>query len=326
MEFHRPGAIEMKTTYALLSAVRTPIGHLFLAIGVDTGGLRYLSLVSSLTSVIRVPRASVVPCDISGLTDDAILNFAAAHLVGRAIMDSLFRGQKVLIHNPSGVLAAAISTHAYETGVDVIFTTDVEDAASVPTSWIRVPRYVGRSDISRLIPEDIACFVGLSYCYSENERTIESVLSPYCRKENTKTIFSQRAVGSSHQSSAVLRQLIETAVANVQIQQNNHIVNSITIESLVSGQVPEDPLSIVDWTAKTSVPVRVTRFDAKPLFKTDRTYWICGLSGALGISLCDWMIDRGLKYLVLTSRNPRIEPAWVDDHARNGVTIKIISW
>ena len=50
------------------------------------------------------------------------------------------------------------------------------------------------------------------------------------------------------------------------------------------------------------------------------------MSGALGISLCDWMIDRGVRYLVLTSRNPKVDPAWIETHRQNGAIVKTIAW
>ncbi|KAK2776557.1 lovastatin nonaketide synthase [Colletotrichum kahawae] len=157
------GLIELKTSRAVLSAVRTPIGHLFLAIGLDEDGTRYLTLVPSLTSVMQVAREAAVLYKFPNLTDEAVLTLAAAHLVSRVIIDPLFYGQKALTHNPSAALAKAISNQASQTGVEVIFTTDADDAVPVPSSWIRLPRYVGRSEISRLVPGDVACFSALSY-------------------------------------------------------------------------------------------------------------------------------------------------------------------
>ena len=76
----------------------------------------------------------------------------------------------------------------------------------------------------------------------------------------------------------------------------------------------------------SSYPVQISRLDSVTFFKGDKTYWMCGLSGALGISLCDWMIERGAKYLALTSRNPNISPKWIEDHAQNGIFVKIFPW
>ncbi|KAI3390411.1 hypothetical protein diail_9735 [Diaporthe ilicicola] len=97
--------------------------------------------------------------------------------------------------------------------------------------------------------------------------------------------------------------------------------------NLVSNERPKSPLAIVDWTSSTTVPVRLWRLDAPggvPLFKDKKTYWVCGMSGALGISVCDWMVESGAKYIVITSRNPKIENEWVQSHLRGGVSVKII--
>jgi hypothetical protein len=62
------------------------------------------------------------------------------------------------------------------------------------------------------------------------------------------------------------------------------------------------------------------------MFKSDHTYWLCGLSGALGVSVCDWMVDRGVRNMVISSRNPQMDQRWIENHQLNGATIKIVSW
>ena len=95
----------MRTTHAILSAVKTPFGHRFLALGIDSSGRRYLALVSSLTSVLKVPKESAVPCDLSMFSEDAILTLIAAQLVAMGIIDPIFTGQKLVVHNASDVIA-----------------------------------------------------------------------------------------------------------------------------------------------------------------------------------------------------------------------------
>lgn len=141
------------------------------------------------------------------------------------------------------------------------------------------------------------------------------------------TMFSHAATEYGHHSPSVLAGFLETAVENIQDQAHEHLSQTVGLESLALGENPEDPLAVVDWTSSsTELAARVTRFDTRPLFRGDRTYWICGLSGALGISLCDWMIGRGVRHLVLTSRNPRIDAAWVEDHKSHGAHVEIFCW
>ena len=318
--------IELHTTHTVLSALKTPLGHKYLALAFDPSGNRYLTLVPSLTSILKVPKKSAVPCDHLGLSEESLLTLAAAHLISINIVNPLIAGQRLVGHNASTAIVEAITAQASARGIEVAFTTDCADSASIPGSWIKLRPYLGRSDLNEIMPSNIACFVSFSNDNTENELTILSTLSSHCRKETTKTIYSPDAVDTGPSHADILGETLQSAVEYIQGQDCKNTVEAVSLERLISEERTEDPLTIVDWTAPTSVPARVTRFDIKPLFKDDKTYWLCGLSGALGISLCDWMIDRGVRYLVLTSRNPKIDPAWIEDHKRNGVTIKILLW
>ena len=53
------------------------------------------------------------------------------------------------------------------------------------------------------------------------------------------------------------------------------------------------------------------------------TYWLVGLTGGLGLSLCRWMISRGAKYIVISSRNPKIDPRWMTLFASLKATVKV---
>ena len=267
-----------------------------------------------------------MPCDLSRLSEDAILTLIAAQLVAMAIIDPIFTGQKLVVHNASDVIAQGITTQASAKGVEVIFTSDSVDTASIPSSWVQLSPYLGRSELSQIIPANVVCFVGLSAHESENEVTSLSILSPYCHKESAKTLYSPHAIDTGTSSPAILGQILERAAKYILSEEYKPTLKAVSLETLAGKERPKDPLTVIDWTTATALSARVSRFDIKPLFRTDRTYWLCGLSGALGISLCDWMIDRGVRNLVLTSRNPKVDLAWIEDHRRKGVIIKTLSW
>ena len=269
-----------------------------------------------------MPEKSAVPCNHLGLSEESLLTLAAAHLISMTIVNPLIAGQKLVSHNASDAIAQAITAQASAKGIEVTFTTDCADSASIPSSWIKLPPCFGRSDLSEIMPSNIACFVSFSNDNTENELTTLSTLSSHCCKETTKTIYSPDAVDTGLSRANILGETLQSAVGYIQGQDCNNTAEAVSLERLAGEERTEDPLMIIDWIAPTSVPARVTRFDIKPLFQGDKTYWLCGLSGALGISLCNWMIDRGVKYLVLTSRNPKIDSAWIEDHKRNGVTVK----
>lgn len=316
----------MHTTHAILSAVKTPLGHRFLALGVDSSGCRYVALVPSLTSILRIPIETAVPCDLPTISDDTVLILVAAQLVAMTIIDPMCTGQKVLLHNASHIIAQAISTQASVKEVEVTYTTDNQDSASIPSGWIRLSPYLGRYELSQRIPASVMCFVGFSTHDSESELAIASILSQYCHRENSKTLYAPQSTDTGNTSAITFGHILKRAVKDLRTEEYEPVPKPVSLETLASKDRPDDPLTVIDWTTATTLPARARRFDIASLFRTDKTYWLCGLSGALGISLCDWMIDRGVRNLVLTSRNPKVDQAWIKDHARNGVIVKTLSW
>ncbi|KAM4055902.1 KR domain-containing protein [Hirsutella rhossiliensis] len=320
-------SIQLRTTHSILSALRGPAGCRFIALGVDQGtGARYLVSIPSLASVLRVDKESAVACNsLFGLSEVAFLSRVAAHLASMAIIDPLHPGQKVLVHNATAMIAAAINTQASRRGVTVTFSTDSADKEA-PDSWIRLAPFLGSSDIDQVVAADTACFAGFSVVPSENELVLASGLSSQCRTETFQTILSPKGDDAGEAFPAgLVKHHLERALGYIRDGEGSNPVVSekVSLELLVAEQRPADPLAIVDWTALPAfLPARVESFDSRPMFKSDQTYWLVGLSGDFGVSLCDWMIKGGARYLVLSSRNPKIDPGWIDDHARRGAMIK----
>lgn len=338
-----PDTIELRITHTILSAIKNPAGYLYLALGVDSDGAHHLTLVPSLTSTIKVARVSAAPCSLKGLglSDDEFIARTAAHLVAMTIVEPLVSGQRALVYNPSLLVAQAIVAQTVSKGVEVMFATDESnsDMVRAPKTWIKLAAYIGRSDVRKLLPlHGLACFAGFSSLDSEIEHTVISMLSAETRRETNKTIFSMHGAGLGLSSASTvlgqtLTRVVQYAISTCQTEKSNEKSETIhaacSLASLVGGENPKDPMTVVEWTASTCdstyLPVRATRFDIKPLFKANATYWICGMSGALGTSMCDWMIDRGVRHLVLTSRRPIIDPAWIDNYRRQGVTVRLLN-
>jgi hypothetical protein len=288
--------------------------------------------VPALTSVIVSPKAAAINCEellkSASMTEEALLTLVAAQLVAAAVVKPLRHGQKLLLHNAPRIVVQALAAHCSAKDASLTLTTDrdVVDSADI----IKLAPYLGRTELRQLLDLDqVACFVGLSEeGSSETEINILSALPPYCRRESVQTLFSANGPSSVATTIATdLGQDLRTAISNIWGQAVGD-ANVVSLEALAQGDLATQvPLTVVkNWACSSPVPARITRFDTKPLFKADKTYWSCGLSGALGISLCDWMIEKGVRHLVLTSRNPKIEPAWIENHARRGVVIKILLW
>ncbi|KAI1456609.1 polyketide synthase [Annulohypoxylon moriforme] len=322
--------IKLKTTYTVLSALKTDAGHRLISLGVDTAGHRYLSLVSRPISILEVPREHVVPFDIKdlGLTEAGFLTLVASHLIALVIVAPLLPGQTVMLHNAPLVIANAVEIQAFLKNITIFCTTDIENGKTILDTWVRLPPYVSRSELSCLFPGALASFVGFSpKGYSENEECILATLPRHCNRQTADDIYSMNGIDTGATSANILTRSLETAVqlalnnATPGLGANEEIVS---LASLVAGERPENPIAIIDWTSTSSLKTQVARLDSKPMFKSNRTYWLCGMSGSLGISLCDWMIDRGVTHLVITSRNPKVDESWIEDYRKVGVNVIIM--
>ncbi|TKW51933.1 Nonribosomal peptide synthetase 14 [Colletotrichum tanaceti] len=100
-------------------------------------------------------------------------------------------------------------------------------------------------------------------------------------------------------------------------------VNQVSIQDLEKHKkVAENALTVVDWDVPA---VSVAVQPATAQFRPDRTYWLVGLSGDLGISIADWMMRNGAKYLVITSRNPNVDEAWLKKTEARGMVVRIMA-
>ncbi|TVY48035.1 Polyketide synthase-nonribosomal peptide synthetase [Lachnellula occidentalis] len=323
--------MKLRTTSTVLSALKTKVGHQFLASGVDSTGRRYLALVPRPLAVFDILKECAVSYDLGtlGLTEVDFLAVVAAHLLSLVVMKSLLPGQTIALHNVSPLISQAVNIQASLKGVIVFCTTDSGNDFPEPISCVRLPAYISRSELSQILPSELACFVGLSSKdRTENEDNILSTLSYHCRCETASSIYSIDGIDAGLASTGILTKLLKKAVQFAQDTNSPNLYRSsetVSLANLTTEERPRNPIAIVDWTASTLLPVQVSRLDLKPMFKGNKTYWLCGMSGALGISVCDWMINQGVKYLVITSRNPKVEQSWLKDHLRNDVNVKIMS-
>lgn len=325
---HTESRMKLEISHAVLSALRTSHGHYFLVLGAEPRSqTRFLALVPSLVSVVNVPKESLIPVPQSTLTDADLLTALAAHIIAMAVVDPLVSNDTLVVHNPTELLAQAITSQASSKNVRAFFIAD-STKPDVPSSWTTLEPYMTDSEIAEILPATTASFVGFSVSGSENDSGILSSLPSHCRKESTTTLYSSVSWESSPSSAPFLGKLLQRALDNAHkdARQGQKVSSeTIDIDELISGSNPEYPTTVIEWTPSKTHPVHVSRLDSAAFFKSDKTYWMCGLSGALGVSLADWMIEKGARYLVLTSRNPNISPDWIEAHKRNGTIVKIVA-
>jgi hypothetical protein len=317
--------LDLRTVYSTTTAIKTTIGHQFLVLCQEVPtGATYWALVPSLESTYRLAVASVEPCGTVKSSD--AVSWLAAHLVSAALFDTVCAGQTAVVHNATETIAIAIKAQASARSFNLVFTADSTNAAAYESS-LKLAPYLTQSELNHVLPKEVSVFIGLSSSdaeRSENEMAIVSYLPPHCRKESASTIYTR----GGYSNSTATAEVLQSALKNVpnDLQRACRRTASVDIDSLSEGSFPADPLTVIDWTTCQTLQATITRLDAQQIFGSEKTYWIVGLSAALGASLFDWMIERGARNLVFTSRNPQLDPDWVNSQQLNGVKIVSIAW
>lgn len=333
--------LSLRVTYAVVPGIRTPLGHMFLAVGIEaTTGATYLLLLPFLASLVSIPAtaALLLPEDIR--PDSKTLSSLADQLTALFILRTILPGQAVVVQNATDSLAEAISSQAIAKNVLTAFMVDEgADHGQLTRNCTILPRYVSQLEISRLLPDKdtISCFISLTPggASSDSWESIKASVPTWCRLETAETLYSwEGAPGTSTAHANVVDDLQLVLQMTQSCDQSCQTSPSvINLEQLVASKQDaelhcvKNGLTVLDLMAQTRLPVHVRRLDATgAMFKHNMTYWVVGLSGDLGISLCDWMIGTGARHLVLTSRKPNIDKAWMESHLRDGVYITIIPW
>lgn len=343
--------VELHTTQAVMSALKTPFSHRYLICGRDTKSQQTsLALAPTLTSVVNIASESTVHLPQFQDTKvhiSQLLHLTAAHILAMSTLGALYSGQTLLAHNAPMVIAHALAAHARLRDVRVVFTTDSDrtDYGAVPDSWIKLACNASQYEVEEILQLiEPAAFVELSGSATGNGSLIKETITSICEKRSmgcpiiitARELYSNAHFGCHDallpSSSATilggfLRKGLEFAQADVQAGYCFLQPPLIRLDNLARGECSHsDPLSMIDWTDLLPIPVQVSRLDDEPMFRSSgSTYWILGMTGALGLSLVDWMIKKGARQIVMTSRNPDVSPDWIASHARKGANVVVLS-
>ncbi|EDU46180.1 lovastatin nonaketide synthase [Pyrenophora tritici-repentis Pt-1C-BFP] len=86
-----------------------------------------------------------------------------------------------------------------------------------------------------------------------------------------------------------------------------------------------DLLTVINWKTDGPVAARIRPIDQGNLFRKNKTYLLVGLAGSTGRALSRWMVTKGARYVVLSSRNPQNpESKWVKKIEKLGGHITVL--
>ncbi|KAL8400946.1 hypothetical protein RB594_001102 [Gaeumannomyces avenae] len=299
----------------------------------EPGGELYLAAAHLTESPATVPVDWTFALQDGTDPVAALASFAAA-LAARRIASLAGSGDTIVVHEPPAVIADALQACVKDLGISVLLTTSDRHSSSDRQQQQQqqyLDEKLSEHALKALLPRAATKFLDLSQSRSSAAQKMAKCLPRGCDVIIPSSVFHQNTELRSSASPADIAGAVKAAWSASQKQlggSSRHEVQAIMLQDLAAGQADSSSsssgsgrLAVVDCTSPL-VPAAVRAIDDGTLFRGDRTYWLVGLANEMGLSICRWMVERGARHVALTSRSPKVHPAFIDRMARLGAAVK----
>jgi hybrid polyketide synthase/nonribosomal peptide synthetase ACE1 len=323
--------VSVWVSHSTLSALRVQgAGYLYLVFGENyENGMKVLALSESNGSLITTPACWTLPWHVKEDEEALLLVAIANDLLAQVLIETTLDNSTLLLFEPELALADAVRRRASLKNIrPCLITTATETKAE---NWLHLHQFSSDQEIKAKVPKDISALVDFSCAGKSNDLVsrIGAMATPLCQKATSSLLFSRTSQChpgiNFHSVAESLRSAVANSVSIIYTMPYPNSPSAIPARELSEPTPMDLGLQIVDWTASPTVPVRVQSAESMVKFKSDKTYFLVGMAGDMGRSLCRWMILHGAKHVVLTSRNPVIEKSWLDDVQELGGMVKVMS-
>ncbi|KAJ5970419.1 polyketide synthase/peptide synthetase [Penicillium vulpinum] len=291
--------------------------HLVLGSTSDTSrSVVGLATINGSTS--RLEEGLYLPCDIPAGSESTLLSILESHLIALSVLSSQIPGENLVVHEATPMLAEVLSRYATAGGKSVVYTS--RSRQEHPDIRF-IHNLLSTREITERLPKGPSLLINLT----EGSPLFPSMPQNY-RYEDLPSIIQKGIFLPNLLLSQVvsIRDILSAAIT--ESKDGAYTTEGLEVISPADVRLrnPNQLSAVIDWTCTNTVAVTVDPIDTLIQFDADKTYWLCGLSGSLGVSLCDWMIRRGAKYIVLSSRRPQISDEWLQSTKELGATVKVI--
>lgn len=297
-------------------------GFLYLVLGKVLGTQKsVIALCESNSSLVKVPIQWTFPC--SPERPSEYLAAVAANLLATLLLATVPPRKYVLVNEPFKFIIGPLIKQAAERKVGLRLTTTDKTRLNEQEidNWVLLHRRPTQRAIQRTLNADIHSFWDLSTEQgpdSLGNKLSASVPGGCFRRTYADLLHSLSAYTGEE---VTLKRFLKTAASNISA---TDIVpfQSISVSKIMETSTQLDRCILLDWTTVTSLPTLIQPIDSSDIFADQKTYVLFGLTGDLGRGLCRWMVRHGARYIVLASRNPKIDQAWIDMIKDEGATVQ----
>lgn len=319
----------VKLSHSLLKAVRvTSKSKAFISLGEDTqSGARVIVLSNSLDSHVYAPTGWTIAVPQSDEQALRALMSLYMQLLAHSILENAIQGKAIAVFNPGYALGGALAKLAAERGIQLVLLTTAAKNCTKP--WAYVHSRAAKTSLQKLLPRNLSMFIDMD-TQSETSQLVQSCLPPDCPKLDHNGLVSDYAqLDLSPLGVRGVSDHVQMAWLNCVDSLSTKDIGSIATISLdeitENSSASFQEQAIVSWQGQPTVRLQVQPANKEVTFASDKTFWLVGLTGGLGLSLCQWMVERGARYIALSSRNPKIQDSWLQGMAAQGCTVRVFA-
>ncbi|KAF2188006.1 ketoacyl-synt-domain-containing protein [Zopfia rhizophila CBS 207.26] len=317
----------VKMLYSTLYAIKCkPLGFLFVGFGLIQGGEHAIVLTETIGSLLEVPRCAVYTRSASNGSEKQYLRAFGAYMVAHRVVGTARHTGHLLVLSSDPIYMSFIEDMAARTDKKVVFITS-DPSIQRKNSIFLHPRSLDLT-IRQAIPKGTSVFINLSN--RPDDEVLFKRVAPLFSVGSTKikdadTIFMTRSSGYNcaelpsgcEMPSGERSVLVEAALTRYKE------IDVYTVSPKEIVQQTLQPLhSILDWTAADRIPVNIRPACSVVGFSPDKTYLIIG-SSDIAQSICEWMVEKGARFIMMASRDPSGLASWAGDMASRGAFVDL---
>lgn len=317
----RPGLETIENDFSCLTPINLlPFqGPQYLCVGKRKQNSESVIILSSTNSSrLQVVSDHIFPASI----DVNAIAIMPVVLAAQAWVRSVPRDHTIWLHDVDSTTRAVLEFEANKNDIQIFATSNDSNCDGfIP---LRAPTRM----LKALVPHKTAAFIfGDSITDIDSHELISKVASfVSVHKISSGRFWDCPNTHSDTQASQLLQNAYASTVELAGSLNLGEVADIVPVgETIKVGKTC--PSSVVDWRQARSVPIRADLQPVKPeqLFRSDKTYFMVGLTGDVGTSICSWMIRNGVKYVVLASRNPRVSEAWIESMSNLGAQVRVMA-
>ncbi|KAJ5622990.1 lovastatin nonaketide synthase [Penicillium lividum] len=283
-------------------------------------------------SILHVPRRDLIHAGTQTPIGDHLLETVVWEIIALQLLEELSHSGTILLYQPPQALLPILNRILLWTTIEVVEIAHTPSSSPLIKQVIIPPRMMAYH-IKEVLPTQLLLFADFSTdgCSDDFSSRVRAILPHGCKKIRSSDFFGGEAkinIFHDADSKKIHFDLTRALSEAMKVQATEQPGLSMIRESPenCSKQIPGSTAQfIVDWAANSDVVVQVQPATDHVTFHAHKTYLLVGLTGDLGQSLCEWMISRGARVIVLVSRQPRVEQSWLDAQQRKGAFVHVYS-